>query len=73
MIHPLLSPRLYFQHLEKNKPERPLSLMRERRRHPMRDYAAQTARAIYLRCGSALGFIAGLTLAIWALYPTSNG
>ena len=67
MIHPLLSPRLYFR----NPPLRPLPPQCADEPSMLRIYARHTVKRIYLRLGPAMGFIAGLAIAAWALLPSA--
>lgn len=72
MIHPLLSPRLFFQ-AQKDQTDRQLPPPRKQQPHPVRDYAVRTARQFYLRWGASAGFITGVALALWALLPSTGG
>ena len=67
MIHPLLSPRLYFR----NTPLRPLSPLRAHEPSMLRNYARHVVKRTYLRHGPAMGFIAGLAIAAWGLLPST--
>lgn len=67
MIHPLLTPRLFFQANSQN--QRSLPSRRERVPRPVRDFALRVLRQQYLRWGSSVGFISGLALVLWALLP----
>ena len=67
MIHPLLSPRLYFR----NPSLRPLPPQRAHETRILRSYARHVVKRIYLRFGPAMGFIAGLAIAAWALLPSA--
>jgi len=67
MIHPLLSPRLYFR----NTPLQPLPPQRTHEPSIPRSHARHLVKRIYLRLGPAMGFIAGLAIAAWALLPSA--
>jgi hypothetical protein len=67
MIHPLLSPRLYFR----NTALQPLPPQRTHEPSIPRSHARHLVKRIYLRLGPAMGFIAGLAIAAWALLPSA--
>jgi hypothetical protein len=67
MIHPLLSPRLYFR----NTARRPLPPQCAAEPSMLRIYARHAVKQTYLRFGPAMGFIAGLAIAAWALLPST--
>lgn len=67
MIHPLLSPRLYFR----NTPLQPFPPQRTHEPSIPRSHARHLVKRIYLRLGPAMGFIAGLAIAAWALLPSA--
>ena len=67
MIHPLLSPRLYFR----NTPLRPLPPQRAHEPSMLRSHARHGVKRMYFRLGPAMGFIAGLAIAAWGLLPST--
>jgi hypothetical protein len=67
MIHPLLSPRLYFR----NSARRPLPPQHAEEPSLLRIYARHAVKQSYVRFGPAIGFITGLAIAAWALVPST--